>query len=769
MHKPQMIMQLILRSTTALLLYCASLTLMAAEILTDATPEILVKSSLHILQDTAGALSIEQLTANEDADPFSTDLKDYPHVGYINTDYWYRFELKNESVSSWYLFIDYPLMKTVDAYIQTLGNPDTAPTQLVRHENRLPAYPLSLKKGQSYRVYIKVHASKTQLHVPIRLMQTAAFIDHSQNQYIFFSMVFAGLSILAIYNLFLYFSLRTPSYLSLVAFILSIQLMFYRENAIFPALNFLNNPEHYFFSAPALLAFAAGLHYWGHFDLGDSRILRLICRWVPLATLAALPFIGLSNQTHSTISIVCIFLGPVVIAIVVHKAYSLGKIRLRTSLSIVPLILLMQPYLYNHSGLFLSDFSTSIYLANAGVLLALLSFSITQAEYTRILREQNERAEAISKTKDEFLTTMSHELRTPMTVILGSNSLLQKTPLNIQQRNYLDKQKTATTHMIEVINQVLDLSSIEKQVTRIRQEPFQLTPIIEQINDLFTDQASSKNLQFNIETDPAIMTGEWLKGDSTRLLQVLINLLGNSIKFTDHGFAKLHIAKVTDTPERITLRFTVTDSGPGIAPEHLTKLFKPFSQLDASPSRQKGGTGLGLAISYKLVQLMGGTLALSPQQEAGSQFSFELPFPRINAINTVTTNRQIKGMPRILLVDDDDLGRFISEEILKEQQLDVATADSGQSALDALKNEQFDLVLMDISMPGMDGYEATRHIRTKLKLKTLPVIALTAHAINGERTRCLNAGMNDYLAKPFEPQALKNIIALWLKPQITKP
>ncbi len=325
---------------------------------------------------------------------------------------------------------------------------------------------------------------------------------------------------------------------------------------------------------------------------------------------------------------------------------------------------------------------------------------------------------------------------------------------------------------MDLINKILDLGRMGSDEFSLEKNPFELDKTLQEIGQLLTEKAKNKQLPLYIRNHTSL-SGKLLTGDAMRLKQVLLNLLHNAIKFTDKGSVTLIIEDMTGThlPENtVALKFRVIDTGIGIPEQQQQSVFHPFSQADNSTRRRYGGSGLGLAISHKLVNQMGGTRKLNSKPGAGSCFFFSLEFllhaDSTESPTTCTTLPEIRrrqNKVKALLVDDVELNRFSGSELLKMLGVDVITAESAEIALQTLKSAKhvIDLVFMDVSMPEMDGYEATRQIRSEARFDNLPIIALTAHAIEGERERCLNAGMDDYLTKPFGLEQLQEKINRW--------
>ncbi len=392
-----------------------------------------------------------------------------------------------------------------------------------------------------------------------------------------------------------------------------------------------------------------------------------------------------------------------------------------------------------------------------------------RVETERSLIEAREAALAATRAKSEFLANMSHEIRTPMNAVLGFTELALFTPLDAQQRDYLDKIRTAARSLLGVLNDILDFSKIEAGKLAVMPAPFRLDQVIEEVRSLCSVQANTKGLQFHIDVAPDVP--RHLLGDALRLRQVLINLCSNAVKFTARGQVSLQVTALQVEADEAELQVKVIDTGIGMAAHTVANLFQPFTQADGSITRRHGGTGLGLAISQQLVGLMGGRIEVQSTPAVGSVFSFTLRLGRVHVpVMPAPTGEvaplvqpqptDLSGL-RVLLVEDNYVNQEVAEALLQGVGAQVTVAPNGKAALSSLSQGQFDLVLMDVQMPEMDGYETTRSIRDVPAWAGLPIIALTAHALDSERALCLRAGMDDFLSKPFEPQALYDVLRRW--------
>ena len=389
--------------------------------------------------------------------------------------------------------------------------------------------------------------------------------------------------------------------------------------------------------------------------------------------------------------------------------------------------------------------------------------AIRNANLFQELNRAKEAAESAARQKTEFLANMSHEIRTPMNAILGFTGLALSESPPPRFLNYFQKVASSGQVLLGIINDVLDFSKIDAGRMELESIPFRLADLLAEVTDMFTHQAAEKGLDLQVEVAeglPAILVG-----DPLRLRQVLVNLVGNALKFTRRGGIRVR-AGLAGQGERVGLRFRVADTGIGMTADQQARLFQAFSQADASTSRKFGGTGLGLAICKRLVNLMDGEITVVSEPAVGSTFAFTVwlrpAAPDAQPIAQATVGSGRFQPARVLLVEDNLINQQVAQGILEAAGLQVELADSGLEALAKLSQTAFRVVLMDIQMPEMDGFEATFRIREQRRNARLPIVAMTAHAIAGYREQCLRAGMDDYVTKPIDPRKLFQVLARWI-------
>ncbi|MEA3546697.1 MAG: ATP-binding protein [Thermodesulfobacteriota bacterium] len=443
---------------------------------------------------------------------------------------------------------------------------------------------------------------------------------------------------------------------------------------------------------------------------------------------------------------------------------------------------------------------TTIWLSHVAVLLIGLLFICTswrklESKQVQLIKARKE-SEKANLAKSDFLANMSHEIRTPLNGIIGMTRLARDSHPEPQMQHYLETIQTSSDSLLQLINDILDFSKIEANQLELENRPFSLVQAVESAVQTINILASKKRLRLTVDIRPDVPPA--VSGDSFRLRQILLNLLSNAVKFTEKGSLTIRVKRQRNSTDPVWLKFTVQDTGKGISPDQLEHIFDHFAQEDSSVTRKYGGTGLGLAICRELCQLMGGKIQVQSTLDKGSSFSVTLPFEYADNKKLTTAKldsdkrKKISSPLHLLLVEDNRINRELAVMMLEQKGHQVTTAKNGLKALKILADQHFDAILMDVQMPEMDGLTCSRTIRAfeqgreideqielpddlstelkkKLRGQTVYIVAMTAHAMSGDREKCLEAGMDGYLTKPFEPEkvtATLNLIATEISHQL---
>ncbi len=692
---------------------------------------------------------------------------------FTRSAFWLKVNIVNQSDTPYWYFAQYgSLSRQIQVYLRLNKQNNQSFTALKRLQySREKQYPFYFPQHTTAILYFRIQDKQAPFVVNPTLQNAQHLVKRIQTADPLFILISGGLLILSLYNFLYFIHLRDRGFLALSIFILMFVLELGNHAGLLHYHPFLYNNLQFLGSFFAFTLMAAGIILFDNWLNIKEHLPRChsylqIAFWISCSLVIASPFIPYYSVALAGLwgLLILILLGKVVIAFITKG------LRLPLSMSLAGFIFAISavPPLLRGAGL-TEDQPWLVNLTFITLLISILLLSLTQAEQVKQKAKEAERISASNKAKDEFLTTMSHELRTPMNTVVSAAYLLKATELSQEQKDYISRLMISSSHMLNLINDILDLARLNTTLLRLEKIPFTLERITKTIKQLLEQQAKNKQLILCINQDRSLKNKQ-LQGDPVRLKQILLNLLNNAIKFTAKGHVKLNISLQNINNHYVTLKFEVIDTGIGLSKKQQARLFRPFVQAESSTARRYGGSGLGLAISYKLVKRMGGKLKVESKPKQGARFFFNLKFPLKEKTNkpkkeskTVKTtfSSDLLATFRVLLVDDDEMNRFFGKKILKACGVQAFVADSGKDALQQIEEKTFDLIFMDVSMPNMDGYETTRRLRANPRFTHLPIVALTAHAIAGERERCLAAGMNDYLTKPFRIKQLNAAIQQW--------
>jgi signal transduction histidine kinase/DNA-binding response OmpR family regulator len=769
-----------------------------------------------VLEDKSGELTIEQ--AIKQHNNFFTIQTETPSYNFTHSAFWFLIPVQNRTNENKRLFLDikHPLLDSVILYvidsgkiIQTVISGDKIQASKRPYESTSLVLPFQLKHGQSADLYLRVHAEAASMVVPFEIAGEEALHKSQLIERVLHGILLGIIVALFSYTFLIFILLREWSYFYYLIYLPVVYLAIcamdgFGSAFLFPDTAWFGNEGFLFFGGFSYilsLLFTRAFLHTNKYKGFDSIIKILICINI---FLSFSPFI-LSIQTSYKSSLIMVFFFPVFCMILgfflLYKGHTearffvLGQgaswIGLFTYGLVIVGILPFSTILYESVPIGISVNNLMLLLALADRIRilqksklsaedkALKNLEIRKDELEKLVTERTaeisavmqhlselkEKAEAATKAKSEFLANMSHEIRTPMNAVIGFTDLLKNTQLTKQQQDYVETVCNSGQLLISLINDVLDMSKIESGKVALESIDFDLEYLIASILKLLRPRASAKGLEFQIKYLEDVP--QYFKGDPTRIRQILMNLVGNAVKFTDKGNILLQVSmnnKSTDKAGACMVRISIKDTGIGIPKDKQEDIFKAFTQVDSSITRKFGGSGLGLTITRKLIEMMGGSINVNSEPGKGSEFLFTLLLPRGQAIIEKDINpvdvRELKGK-RVLILDDNANTREILDNYCRTIEMEIShISESASEALEWLSHDEHnvDIVLCDIMMPGIDGYNFAKMMRQNERHKNIKLIALSSDATPGTAKQSNLAGFDAYFSKPFTRNELYEIL-----------
>ncbi len=773
---------------------CSPGAMAAVPSLTPDTTHISLGKHLHYLVDETGELSLEEIRTSGNFTPNDGGIY---NGGYAPGVHWLRFSLQTQDLAppgdklhEWLLELAFPFLWQVDLYLLQHGQVihheqagQSFPPEQRPYDHAHTVFPLRFPPADKVDVFVRIKTTGARV-IPVELWSPQAFNTHSALVQTLHGLYYGIMLALGLYNLFVFLTVRSKSYLLYAGYILCLGLMQSSLNG-FAGLHLWGQHLTFSYIAPTLLAYftlSLALLFSRSFLrteqmaplLDKAMLVWAVCTaayavvgyWVP-ADISLRLLNGVSAVWIGLIvtsGVVCLLKGQRT-----ARFFLLGW-------SFLLMAVIIQ--LANLSGLLPSNvFTNNVLMFGSAFEVILLALALAdrinqmQEEKQELQQEALQASEQSNRLKDEFLATISHELRTPMNGVEGSLQLLRDEPLSSNARDYLESARHSAHDMMVLIDSILGFSEVQSGKLKLDIQPFNLLEEIKSLDQNLKRFAQQKGLQaktsFHLESH-----GNY-RGDIQRILLIVRNLIDNAVKFTQQGSVMLTVNELRWNQEAQTswLEFRVEDTGIGIPEEKFNAIFDAFRQADGSFSRQFGGLGIGLAISKRLAEAMDGTMRVESRAGQGSVFTLQVPLIVDTAqvtstpadVLSITPVAGQAAQPLILVVEDNNVNQMVLKGILKKLGTRVVTAMNGQEAVEQFESETPDMILMDCQMPVMDGFEATRQIRRLERgERHTPIVAVTANAMSGDRERCLEAGMDDYMKKPVDKEAVKERICQWL-------
>ncbi|OEC33250.1 Signal transduction histidine kinase [Pseudomonas cuatrocienegasensis] len=766
----------------------------------ETTRSLPLGQAMYVFEDVRGDASIEDITSTALQASFRQHDTSVLNAGYSRSVFWLRLDLEYRPGSSagprpWLLELAYPPLDHLELYVadgrggfelaQRTGDALPFASRQIRQNNYL--FELDLPPGQAQRVYLRLQ-SQGSIQAPLTLWAPNAYLEDQPARIYVLGIIYGVLLVMLIYNLFIYLSVRDTSYLYYILYIASFGLYQVSVNGAGIEYFWPNSPWWANAATPFLIGSAAlfgcqfarsFLHTAEHSPWVDRTLLVMMAcgAGVMLLALTASYAVALRLATYlALLFTVVVFVAGMLAwlrGMRVARYFIIAWSTFLVGGAINTLMVL--GYLPN---VFLTMYASQIGSAlEVGLLSLALADRINamKEERARILEEAGRKLEALNqeladsnRLKDEFLATVTHELRTPMNGVIGSLELMQTVDLDAELAQYQRTAAGSARDMMRMVNDILTLTELQAGKLYPRREPFSLRGLLDSLRGQYAPRAEAKGLQFVVELDEQLP--DTLEGDAGKLGQALGCLLDNAIKFTATGHVGIRVIRVGAAADSLPLSLQVFDSGIGFEAPPTGELYQRFRQLDGSMTREYGGLGIGLAICRRLVDLLGGDLEHESQPGRGSRFDIQVPLalPAHVSRQAVPVTRAAGPVYRqpeqctVLVVEDNAINQLVIRGMLLKLGYRVRTADNGAQALELLRRELVDAVLLDCQMPIMDGFATCRALRHLPGCETLPVLAITAHSHSGDRERCLAAGMSDYLAKPVKFETLRLLLHEWV-------